>query len=762
MAGKFASNRAFTMILSIVGIAGILAAFVLGLNVFVTHGGGGDEREAGIIYGDAQPANVIIARQAADQAVAPKSTRTQILFGDLHVHTTNSADAFLWSLPILQGQGVYPVADACDYARYCSAMDFWSITDHAEASTPLRWSRTKESIRQCQLRAADQDNPDMVSFIGFEWTQVGVTPETHYGHKNIIFKTLKEEEISARPIGATGIATNALRRNIQPLPLAVPLLDYKNYKTYLDFNLYLKNTRDVSVCDDNTPSDQLPPDCYEAAATPSDLVRKLVDEQKLDPLIIPHGNSWGFYTPTGSKWNKQLTEANRPEWQELIEVFSGHGNSEEFRNWVAFTPPDEQNPQGSCPARTENYTPPCVRMGEIIEERCLADGTHAAECSQRAAEARQAYGEAGNMYHLLIGGETPADWLDSGQCTNCYLPAFNYRPLSSVQAGLATSDFEKSSRPSRFHWGFIASSDNHRARPGTGYKEVDRKLNTESTGPRSEAWARRLGSRSELAQAPADAYLHRRNREEILERAGLATTEFERQSGFWLTGGLAAVHTHGRSREAIWEALKRRETYGTSGQRMLLWFHHTDNNGRAVPMGSQVQARRAGTFKVRAVGSFRQKPGCPDYAFDALGKDRVQKLCGGECYNPSDKRHLIERIEIVRIRPQAYEGEPLADLIEDPYLVHHCKPDQSGCDFTFSDPDFSKGKRDTVYYARAIQEPQPTINGDALNCERGEDGRCIKVNLCYGDYRSGDSECTDIEDVRAWSSPIYLNYQRRL
>ena len=713
----------------------------------------GSERDRGIIQGAAIPDDIVLARQTAESSVAPTPDRKQIMFGDLHVHTTYSTDAFLWSLPLYQGKGLHPLADACDYARYCSALDFWAITDHAEASIPERWENAKQSIRECQAKSNDQSNPDMVSMIGFEWTQVGITPETHYGHKNVIFKGLDDKDVPVRTIAAAGITSLALRNNAKGMPAIVSLMEFQDRQIYWDFNTFFNNIQDVPECDTNTPSNELPANCYETAVTPGDLIRKLRDEQNLDPLIIPHGTSWGLYTPHNTTWDKQLTPANRPEEYSLIEIFSGHGNSEEYRDFETLIIDDDG--KAICPPATEDYTPSCFRMGEIVEERCLAEGTSSEECTLRAFEAREIAAFMGPSYHLAIGGDSAADWLLSGQCTDCYLPAFHHRPLTSVQAGLALSRFdEDADNPTRFNWGFISSSDNHRARPGTGYKEFGRRLNTEAAGPKSAEWLERL----QPEMTPVDAYVHPLDPNELAENANLGLAEVERQSSFWLTGGLAAVHTEGRSREEVWDAMQRRETYGTSGPRMLMWFDRVAEDGTETPMGSSVSTTSSGTFKVKAVGSFKQKPGCPDHAIAALGVERLNDICGGECYNPSDERNLIERIEIVRIRPQTSPDEKLEDLIEDPFIVHNCPADQNGCSFTFTDPDFKAGERDTLYYARAIQEPWPTINAEPIKCEYDEEGNCVKANVCTGDYRSGDDECLTMKDVRAWSSPIYLNY----
>jgi hypothetical protein len=308
-------------------------------------------------------------------------------------------------------------------------------------------------------------------------------------------------------------------------------------------------------------------------------------------------------------------------------------------------------------------------------------------------------------------------------------------------------------RPRRFDFGFIAASDNHSGRPGTGYKEYERARMTEARF--SSFGATPMGGRPDREWQARAVPLER---ESGLSQGFFGMRETERQASFFLTGGLAAVHARGRSRDALWEGLARREVYGTSGPRILLWFDLLNaSDGARVPMGSQASMSEAPRFAVRAAGSFEPRPGCPTWAEEALGPEGIERLCRGECYSPSDDRRAITRIEVVRIRPRVTPDEPIASLVDDPWRVHTCEPGADGCRFEFSDPEFAAAGRDAVYYVRAIEAPSLAVNADNLRCERGEDGECTSVDFCLD--AGFEDDCLAETEERAWSSPIYVNHQ---
>ncbi|WP_421786211.1 DUF3604 domain-containing protein [Hyphobacterium sp.] len=733
------------------------AAIFVGLYVYgVFEGWHGRPRGPGEITANAVPAETIedrIARINAAAGALGQPDDTEILFGDLHVHSTYSTDAFVWALPLLRGEGANPVADACDFARFCSALDFWASTDHAEALTPARWSQIIDTVQQCAARSDADGIPDVIPFVGFEWTQVGALPDDHYGHKNVVFRSLDRDAIAARPIAAAGVTVRALRDNAQAmLPPEIAFLDLSNRQNYYDFGRFVQDVRDVPLCDESVESGALPRDCYEIAATPGELVTRL-ESQGLDPLIIPHGSAWGFYTPPGTTWNKQLNPAQRPDAFRLIEIFSGHGNSEEYRPWrPALGGIDDL----VCPEPSGNYLPSCWRAGEIIRERCESEGLPEEICDERALIARENAVHVGLAGHLTVLGETPEDWQDSGQCRDCFLPAFNHIPTTSVQAGLAATHFDDEGGEFRFRWGFIGSSDTHTARPGIGYKPFERHYMTDAGGAVSQNIAERFLPPD--SEAPADS--RRITRDELIQAAGFQITELERQASFFTGGGLVAAHVSERSRDGLWSALENRQVYATSGLRQLLWFDLIDEDGRALAgMGDTAERGESPLFRVRAAGSLRQNPGCPDYSVRGLSPDRLQQLCRGECYNPGNERFRITRIEVIRIRPQITANEPLDDLIEDVWQTLPCDDFGEGCEVTFSDPDYAAAGRDTIYYVRAIQEPSGQVNGNPLRCRYDENGRCIEANPCFGDYRTDMSDdCIAEVEHRAWSSPIYLTH----
>jgi hypothetical protein len=731
-------------------VLALLVALLLAALHYAGTGGLAEPERAGEAQGRAVAKAVVKARAAhiADAATEVGVARPkQILFGDLHVHTTFSFDAFQLSLPMAGGDGAHPVADACDFARHCSGLDFWSINDHAVTLGPRRWEETVASIRQCNAVEPDASNPDTVAYLGWEWTQVGWSPESHYGHKNVIVRDLEDGAIPTRPISAGVPVGRPDIDELAPSPFLVGALALAEWNDGgPELATYLQETAGLRDCPTGVPVRELPTDCRETAPTPKELFTKL-DDWDLATMVIPHGTTWGMYTPPGTSWDKQLANHD-PKRERLIEVMSGHGNSEEARPFrAAILAADGTR---SCPEPSDGYLPSCWRAGEIIEARCLEAGEGGDACSERAAAARQHFVDADrNGGASVVPGARIADWQDAGQCRDCFQPSFNYRPGNAMQYILALGEKDPDGGTKHFRMGVIASSDNHSARPGTGYKEVARSEFTEARF--ANFGDTPLGGDDTRAPAAASEPASTE-----FSTAVFSLFETERAASFFLNGGLAAVHSAGRSRDAIWDAMERREVYGTSGPRILLWFDLLNApGGRPQPMGSEVTLGESPIFQVRAVGSFEQKPGCPADAIGALPEDRLARLCQGECYHPGDSRRAITRIEVVRITPRQGEGEAIEGLVEDPWRVLPCPGEEAGCQVAFTDPELAAGGRGALYYVRAIEEPSLAVAADPLGCERDESGRCVRVVPCASKPTSDD--CLAETEERAWSSPIFVD-----
>lgn len=715
-AGEFGQSIMIKKILLLL----VLLSLCAGLWFFAVGEGwfGGPWESEGVATGPRtqQVGNVM----AFGQGVGVKKTadaRATILFGDLHNHTNYSIDAYLFSTGVVKGSGIVTPADACDFARYCSALDFWSINDHAEGLTPRVWADTVNSIRNCNAQSGDPANPDMVSFVGWEWSNsASDNIASHYGHKNVIFRTWEEGQVPTRAISSQPVY---LLAKLPSLLLGLMSLT-DTVSGISDFGWYVNESRDTPACEDDVPATDLPADCREVALTPTTLYRKL-DEWGFDSLVIPHGLAWGTTNPVTADFRNQLDE-HQQQYQKLLEVYSGHGNSEVFEDFQRIGVDD--NGQRFCPEATENFTPCCAQAQVIARSRCADPDSNS--CDEAVAGTLAAFLEKGSPAGRTVLPEaTPAQWEGCGQLRNSFQPSSLYAPRQSAQYNLALG-FDESGKPKRVKFGLIGSSDGHQARPGSSYKETDRILYTDT---------KEIGRESVIS----DFY------------------KTDKESGaFYYTGGLVAAHANGRDRDAIWEALSNRNVYATSGDRMLVWFDLLNGPNGEVPMGSEVVLNQTPRFRVKALGAFEQLPGCPDFAVAALGKARAESLCGGECYRPGDTRKAISRIEVVRIRPQVRPDETIAPLIEDAWKVFDCSAQEDGCVVEFEDPQYDQQRRPALYYARIIQEKEALIAGDPFGCERDEDGQCISYSYCVGSSATPDNNCKGEAEPRAWTSPIFL------
>jgi hypothetical protein len=51
------------------------------------------------------------------------------------------------------------------------------------------------------------------------------------------------------------------------------------------------------------------------------------------------------------------------------------------------------------------------------------------------------------------------------------------------------------------------------------------------------------------------------------------------------------------------------------------------------------------------------------------------------------------------------------------------------------------------------------VNAANLRCRYDEQGSCVEVDPCFGDYRTDyQNDCLAETEKRGWSSPIFVEY----
>ena len=588
---------------------------------------------------------------------ADHNPRRNLYFGDLHVHTAYSFDAWISDVRT-DPAGAYRFARGETVAgeRLPRPLDFAAVTDHAEYLAEVEGCTTPgsavyETERCVGFRAADQsalvqfglglnsETPkrftDLCGPGGIDcparaaavWQRIQDAGEQAYDRSAACeFTTLIAYEWS----GARQLAN--LHRNVIFRTRDVPAAPTSHFEAPTAFELW---TRLQSECREGLPG--------------------------CDVLAIPHNSNWSNgnlfvpETPAGS--DPASLAQLRADLEPLLEVYQHKGDSECMNGISGLGEPDEL-----CDFEK-------LRTGAVDD---CGDGVGSNGIIARGCVSRLDF-----LRGVLLKG-------------------------LQEEAKLGVNPYRL---------GVIASTDTHNGTPGK-VEEVN--------------YSGHFGN---LESDP-------------VARLTAAIPAGPRNSG----GGLVAVWAEENSREAIFDALRRREVYGTSGPRIAVrmfagWDFPQDlceradlvevADPRGVPMGGVLGERPQGASPQIVVAAQRdvgtaEQPG--------TGLARVQVIKGW--LDAAGDGHIAVFDVASAAQPGSVDEAT-------------CEPKGAGADALCSlwtDPNYDPALP-TFYYARVLENPTCRWSWrDCLGLAASE-----RPPIC------DDPALPRTIEERAWTSPIWID-----
>ena len=228
------------------------------------------------------------------------------------------------------------------------------------------------------------------------------------------------------------------------------------------------------------------------------------------------------------------------------------------------------------------------------------------------------------------------------------------------------------------------------------------------------------------------------------------TTTFDgrmRSPGYNL-GGLAAVWAEENTREALFEALRRREVYGTSGPRMTIrlfagWELPSDlctsgqlvstGYAKGVPMGGDLPARPATAKAPQFVVSALRDAGTIEHPGNLL--QRIQIVKG---WADADGTFHQQVVDVVGSKDNGASVDTASCQPKGPGESQLCT--------VWTDPEFDPARR-AVYYARVLENPSCRFSTYACNALEKDERPAMCDDPLYP---------KTIQE-RAWTSPIWYS-----
>ncbi|MEK9823721.1 MAG: DUF3604 domain-containing protein [Gammaproteobacteria bacterium] len=576
-------------------------------------------------------------------AKLPANPLNNLYFGELHVHTSISADAYLFGNR-LNMDAAYRFAKGerielrtGETAELTRPLDFVALTDHAEAFGRIAACAEAKLSEAASDACHALEQPSVFGFLELrrraEQRPVVRRLEAFNGDPKLAQEFAKQTWQEVK---------DAARRHYKPGEFTT-FIGYEYSPALPDRG---KHHRNVIFKSETTPDHAV--SAIEAASE-IDLWKQL-DSACTDDcefLTIPHNpnKTWGLafagVTIDGIKYNED-DWALRDKFEPLVEMFQNKGNSECS---VAFGAGDEE-------CGFEQFLPPC----------------------------------------------------EEGQTTSCIHPTSMIR--DGLHIGLELED-EIGINPLQF--GLIGATDTHNSNPGDTEEWDYRGVTTFTSSPAAQ-------------------------RMNVSDITGIRDNN---------PGGLAAVWAPENTREALFESMKRKEVYATSGTRIKLRTFAGFNlpsdlaetgdleaaYANGVPMGGSLPAQE------QAFSIFVWATQDPDNA--PLARAQVVK----GWIEDGERQERVYDIACGGSQLSGTSGKCLPNGAT--VYLQDCRWDTtvgaSELKALWTDPDYSPNE-DAFYYVRIVQNP--TCRWTTYDSIR------------LGQTPPKDSPATSTE--MAWSSPFWV------
>ena len=212
------------------------------------------------------------------------------------------------------------------------------------------------------------------------------------------------------------------------------------------------------------------------------------------------------------------------------------------------------------------------------------------------------------------------------------------------------------------------------------------------------------------------------------------------------SGGVAAVWAKANTREEIFEAIRRKETFATSGPRLKVRFFAgfnlsdvqlTSANGlqqaydKGVPMGGDLPAAAKGASPTFLIHAIKESNGA--------NLDRIQ-IIKGWIDAKGEQQNKIYNVALSDGRKPDANGKipPVGNTVNDADASYTNSIGDAELNVKWTDPDFDPAQS-AVYYARVLQIPTP----------RWSTYDAVKTGM-----KIPEGLPVSIQE-RAWTSPIW-------